>query len=331
MEVDLLHGYGFSREGDLLDLGAANNVVEKSGSWFSFGGERIGQGRENARQFLREHPEMTKKIDAAVRQSSGLASPEPLAAAGSYSRNIALTACLYVRKWRFDGPPTTCNVEKCPKNRHFLALLLFTSAVCLPYDDLDPASRAMFKQNRAAMFFRRENGESTMAEAAARMTQTQIVKELAESTGVGNKVAKQFLEKFAEMAVRETKKKGVFVMPGIGRLVRVERKARTRPQPCNRRIDQDPGQEGCEVPDREVRKRRDRSAEGSKEVVDDRGGGLLRPIAPRHISKSPAMVLRGRGVSLSNRWKLAQSAGSSEAAMPASSRRCSPLRASRRS
>jgi DNA-binding protein HU-beta len=70
-----------------------------------------------------------------------------------------------------------------------------------------------------------------MAEAA-RMTQTQIVKELAESTGVGNKVAKQFLEKFAEIAVRETKKKGMFVMPGIGRLVRVERKARTGRNPA---------------------------------------------------------------------------------------------------
>ena len=64
------------------------------------------------------------------------------------------------------------------------------------------------------------------------MTQTQIVKELAESTGVGNKVAKQFLEKFTEIAVRETKKKGVFVMPGIGRLVRVERKARTGRNPA---------------------------------------------------------------------------------------------------
>ena len=71
-----------------------------------------------------------------------------------------------------------------------------------------------------------------MAEAAARMTQTQIVKELAETTGVGNKVAKQFLEKFTEIAVRETKKKGVFVMPGIGRLVRVERKARTGRNPA---------------------------------------------------------------------------------------------------
>ena len=55
---------------------------------------------------------------------------------------------------------------------------------------------------------------------------------MAESTGVGNKVAKQFLEKFTEIAVRETKKKGVFVMPGIGRLVRVERKARTGRNPA---------------------------------------------------------------------------------------------------
>ena len=70
-----------------------------------------------------------------------------------------------------------------------------------------------------------------MAEAT-RMTQTQIVKELAEATGVGNKVSKQFLEKFSEIAVRETKKKGVFVMPGIGRLVRVERKARTGRNPA---------------------------------------------------------------------------------------------------
>jgi recombination protein RecA len=82
VEVDLLHGYGFSREGDLLDLGAANNVVEKSGSWFSFGGERIGQGRENARQFLREHPDMTKRIDAAVRARLGIGVAEPVAAAG---------------------------------------------------------------------------------------------------------------------------------------------------------------------------------------------------------------------------------------------------------
>jgi recombination protein RecA len=81
VEIDLLHGYGFSREGDLLDLGAANNVVEKSGSWFSFAGERIGQGRDNARQFLREHPEMAKKIDSAVRARLGIGVSEPVAAA----------------------------------------------------------------------------------------------------------------------------------------------------------------------------------------------------------------------------------------------------------
>jgi recombination protein RecA len=80
VEVDLLHGYGFSREGDLLDLGAANSVVEKSGSWFSFSGERIGQGRENARQFLRENPEMTKRIDAAVRAKLGIGVVEASAA-----------------------------------------------------------------------------------------------------------------------------------------------------------------------------------------------------------------------------------------------------------
>ena len=68
--------------------------------------------------------------------------------------------------------------------------------------------------------------------ADTRMTQSQIVKELGESCGVNTKVAKQFVEAFAEMAVRETKKKGVFVIPGIGRLVRQERKARTGRNPA---------------------------------------------------------------------------------------------------
>ncbi|MBC7928583.1 MAG: recombinase RecA [Bryobacteraceae bacterium] len=75
VEVDLIHGYGFSRESDLLDLGAAHNVLEKSGSWFSFAGERIGQGRENARVFLKEHPETTAKLEVAVR--SALSIPDP--------------------------------------------------------------------------------------------------------------------------------------------------------------------------------------------------------------------------------------------------------------
>ena len=66
VEFDILYGEGISREGDLVDLGAECGAVEKSGAWFGFGGERIGQGRENAKQFLREHPDMAKKIEAKI-------------------------------------------------------------------------------------------------------------------------------------------------------------------------------------------------------------------------------------------------------------------------
>ena len=58
VEFDILYGEGITREGDLVDLGAEANIVEKSGAWFAFDGERIGQGRENAKQFLREHPDV---------------------------------------------------------------------------------------------------------------------------------------------------------------------------------------------------------------------------------------------------------------------------------
>jgi recombination protein RecA len=72
VEIDILYGQGISREGDLLDLGVEQGVIEKSGAWFSFTGERIGQGRENARSFLKEHPEVRDKLDAAVRLKLGL-------------------------------------------------------------------------------------------------------------------------------------------------------------------------------------------------------------------------------------------------------------------
>jgi recombination protein RecA len=71
-EFDILYGEGASREGDLLDLGVAKNVVEKSGSWFSFHGERLGQGRENSRVFLKEHPETAQKLDDELRAALGL-------------------------------------------------------------------------------------------------------------------------------------------------------------------------------------------------------------------------------------------------------------------
>ncbi|MGD1072543.1 MAG: recombinase RecA [Bryobacteraceae bacterium] len=71
-EFDLLYGEGASREGDLLDMGVAKNLVEKSGSWFSYRGERIGQGRENARIFLKEHAEAAQKLDDDLRVALGL-------------------------------------------------------------------------------------------------------------------------------------------------------------------------------------------------------------------------------------------------------------------
>ena len=71
-EFDILYGEGISREGDLLDIAVTNNLLEKSGSWFSYKGERIGQGRENARQFLKDNKDTMAKLDTEVRKSLGL-------------------------------------------------------------------------------------------------------------------------------------------------------------------------------------------------------------------------------------------------------------------
>jgi recombination protein RecA len=71
-EFDILYGEGISREGDLLDLASNNNIVEKSGSWYSYKGERIGQGRENARQFLKDNKDTMAKLDTEVRKALGL-------------------------------------------------------------------------------------------------------------------------------------------------------------------------------------------------------------------------------------------------------------------
>ncbi|HLB92992.1 MAG TPA: recombinase RecA [Terriglobales bacterium] len=82
-EFDILYGEGISREGDLLDLAVNSNILEKSGSWFSYKGERIGQGRENARAFLKENKDTLAKLDTEVRKSLGLipatAAPTPAA------------------------------------------------------------------------------------------------------------------------------------------------------------------------------------------------------------------------------------------------------------
>jgi len=81
-EFDILYGEGISREGDLIDIASNNNIVEKSGSWYSYKGERIGQGRENARQFLKDNKDVMAKLDTEVRKALGLTQgPTPAAAA----------------------------------------------------------------------------------------------------------------------------------------------------------------------------------------------------------------------------------------------------------
>jgi recombination protein RecA len=72
VEFDIMYGQGISREGDILDLAVEKEIVEKSGAWFAFGGERIGQGRENAKAFLKEHPEIAKQIEEKILETSGL-------------------------------------------------------------------------------------------------------------------------------------------------------------------------------------------------------------------------------------------------------------------
>jgi recombination protein RecA len=79
VEFDIIYGEGISKTGELLDLGVKANVVEKSGSWFSYGSQRIGQGRENARKFLKENPQTAAEIEEAVRKNAGLISENMLA------------------------------------------------------------------------------------------------------------------------------------------------------------------------------------------------------------------------------------------------------------
>jgi recombination protein RecA len=72
IEFDIMYGEGISKTGELVDLGVKGGIVEKSGAWFSFDSERIGQGRENAKAYLKEHPEIAERIERAIRQSAGL-------------------------------------------------------------------------------------------------------------------------------------------------------------------------------------------------------------------------------------------------------------------
>jgi recombination protein RecA len=75
-EFDILYNQGISYEGDLLDLSVQKKLIDKSGSWFSYKGERLGQGRENAKKFIREHPDVLRELDAKLRVALGLVQPE---------------------------------------------------------------------------------------------------------------------------------------------------------------------------------------------------------------------------------------------------------------
>jgi recombination protein RecA len=81
VEFDIMYGEGVSKMGEILDLGVKAGLVEKSGAWFSYDSQRLGQGRENAKAFLKANPDITAKIEMAIRQNSGLIAEQILAGA----------------------------------------------------------------------------------------------------------------------------------------------------------------------------------------------------------------------------------------------------------
>jgi len=82
VEFDIMYGQGISKMGEILDLGVLANIVEKSGSWYSYNSERIGQGRDNAKTFLSEHPDIASEIETAIRKNAGLISEDLLVGPG---------------------------------------------------------------------------------------------------------------------------------------------------------------------------------------------------------------------------------------------------------
>ena len=79
-EFDIMYGEGISREGEILELGVIHNVVEKSGAWYIYNGDRLGQGKDNCREFLKEHPETAREIELKIRAAAGVAAPKAAAA-----------------------------------------------------------------------------------------------------------------------------------------------------------------------------------------------------------------------------------------------------------
>jgi recombination protein RecA len=76
-QFDILYGEGISREGEIVDMGSEQDIVQKSGAWYAYGGEKIGQGKDNAREFLREHPEIAREIENKIREQAGVKLLDP--------------------------------------------------------------------------------------------------------------------------------------------------------------------------------------------------------------------------------------------------------------
>ena len=82
VEFDIMYGRGISKEGDLVDLGTDIGIIEKSGSWYSYEGERLGQGRENAKQLLLDQPEIARRIEGRIREHFSIVDPGSMNPAG---------------------------------------------------------------------------------------------------------------------------------------------------------------------------------------------------------------------------------------------------------
>jgi recombination protein RecA len=80
---DILYGEGISREGEIIELGVNHRIVEKSGAWYAYAGDKIGQGKDNAREFLREHPAMAAEIEAKIRETVGVPTPSRIKGDGN--------------------------------------------------------------------------------------------------------------------------------------------------------------------------------------------------------------------------------------------------------
>ncbi|MEF2965136.1 recombinase RecA [Paenibacillus sp. M1] len=94
-EIDIMYGEGVSKEGSIIDIGAELDIVDKSGAWYSFAGERLGQGRENAKQYLKEHPEISNTIEQKIREASSLTTSVAAASASEKEAEAAEEMALF--------------------------------------------------------------------------------------------------------------------------------------------------------------------------------------------------------------------------------------------